>query len=209
MLHRDIAGRDGPILLGRNLPIEALQLAARRAAAGRGGVVIVSGEACTGKTALLRAFADDAADSHQVFWGGGEAPLAPRPLGSLTDIASTLDRKVAALIEAGAARSRLFPALLGALQDMGATAILIVEDVHRADRATLDLIIYLGRRMMLLRALLVLSLRHDEVAPGDPLRQVLDGLPAGISVRIDLNPVRAPRPELMSSRETPAVSHAR
>ena len=45
------------------------------------------------------------------------------------------------------------------------TAVLVFEDVHWADNATLDLVKYLGRRMPVLRALLVLSYRSDEVGP--------------------------------------------
>lgn len=63
---------------------------------------------------------------------------------------------------------RLFPALLNKLQDDSAPLILIFEDVHWADNATLDLVKYLGRRIGMLRAMVVLTARSDEI--GRPIR---------------------------------------
>ena len=45
-------------LLEREHPLEVLEDGARAAAAGRGGVVLVAGEAGIGKTVLLRAFVE-------------------------------------------------------------------------------------------------------------------------------------------------------
>ena len=52
---------------------------------------------------------------------------------------------------------------------------MVVEDAHWADGATLDLIAYLGGRLTRHPALLVLTLRDDEVMADHPLHAVLEG----------------------------------
>ena len=60
--------------------------------------------------------------------------------------------------------------------------MLVVEDVHWADDATLDVLRYVGRRIDDLPALLVVTYRDDEIAPTHPLRHVLGAL-GGAGVR--------------------------
>jgi predicted ATPase len=67
------------------------------------------------------------------------------------------------------------------------TTIVVVEDAHWADEATLDLIKYLGRRIQEMRVLLVITFRDDEVGSHHPLRLVLGDLAtSGIMQRIQL-----------------------
>jgi ATP/maltotriose-dependent transcriptional regulator MalT len=96
---------------------------------------------------------------------------------------------VAALLDQGTAPGRLLPTLLQVLQEAPDATVLVFEDVHWADNATLDLMKYLGRRVSLLRAMLVLSLRSDEVGADHPLAQVLGDLPSGATTRISLQPL--------------------
>jgi DNA-binding CsgD family transcriptional regulator len=184
------------MLIERDGPLETLLSAASRAAEGHGGTAIVGGEAGIGKTSLLREFARRVGKRHRVLWGGCEALFTPRPLGPLQDMARDLDPHVAGLLEQTAAPERLLPVLLSALQEARDTSVLIFEDVHWADHATLDLIKYLGRRISLLRVLLVLSLRSDEIGPDHPLAQVLGDLPVEATTRISLQPLS---PEAIAS----------
>ncbi|MGK9233711.1 AAA family ATPase [Inquilinus limosus] len=176
------------MLIEREEPLERLLGLARRAAAGQGGTVVLSGEAGIGKTALLQEFARRLGPGHRVLWGGSEALFTPRALGPLQDMAHGLGPRVAALLDQTAAPERLFPALLNTLQEVPETTVLVFEDVHWADNATLDLVKYLGRRMPVLRALLVLSYRSEETGPDHPLRQVLGDLPA-TAARIAMQPL--------------------
>ncbi|THD11110.1 ATP-binding protein [Metallibacterium scheffleri] len=178
------------MLLEREGPLMELTRLARRAAEGQGGTVMVMGEAGIGKTELLRAFAQQHR-ARRVLWGYCEPLSAPRPLGPLQDMATLLDGELAALIDAGAPPPRVFARLLESLQHAPAPSVLIFEDVHWADAATLDLIRYLGRRLPALPALLILSLRSDEVAPDHPLARLPGDLPAAALSRIDLAPLSA------------------
>ncbi|MGK9165594.1 AAA family ATPase [Inquilinus limosus] len=177
------------MLLEREGPLEALLTAARDAADGRGRTMLLEGEAGIGKTALLREFARRVDKGCRVSWGSCEALFTPRPLGPLQDMAQSLDPRVGALIDQGPAPERLFPALLDVLQRAKDTTILVFEDMHWADHATLDLVKYLGRRISLLPTLLVLSLRSDEIGADHPLRHVLGDLPSASVTRITLEPL--------------------
>ncbi|MFE0758862.1 ATP-binding protein [Inquilinus sp. NPDC058860] len=176
------------MLIEREEPLDRLTDLARRAAEGHGGTVVLGGEAGIGKTALLQELTQRLGPGHRVLWGGSEALFTPRALGPLQDMAHALGPRMAALLDQAAAPERLFPALLNTLQELPETIVLVFEDVHWADNATLDLVKYLGRRMPVLRALLVLSYRSDEVGPDHPLRQVLGDLPA-TAVRIAIQPL--------------------
>jgi DNA-binding CsgD family transcriptional regulator/tetratricopeptide (TPR) repeat protein len=61
-------------------------------------------------------------------------------------------------------QSRLFELLLGLLGRLGAQAplVLVVEDLHWADRSTRDLLAFLARNLRRERALLVVTYRSDE-----------------------------------------------
>ncbi|WP_087004314.1 ATP-binding protein [Rhizobium sullae] len=177
------------MLLDREGPLEALLSAMHNAAAGHGSTVLLEGEAGIGKTSLLRAFAEHADNGCQVLWGWCEALFTPRPLGPLQDMGHLLDPRVAALLDQAAPQERLFPALLNVLQHASGVIVLIFEDVHWADNATLDLMKYLGRRISLLPTVLVLSLRSDEIGADHPLTHVIGDLPSASVTRIALGPL--------------------
>jgi DNA-binding CsgD family transcriptional regulator len=75
----------------------------------------------------------------------------------------------------GQAQSRLFEALLAAIDRLGrdAPVVLIVEDVHWADRSTRDFLSFLGRNLADERVLIALSYRPDELHRRHPLRPLL------------------------------------
>lgn len=152
--------------------------------AGRAGqIALVAGEAGIGKTSLLRALAAEHA-ALPIWWGGCDALETPQPLAPLADIARQARPVWAGLLEGP--RAALFDGVLAALRAPVATTLVVVEDVHWADDATLDLLKYLGRRIESCRALLVLSYRDDEVDARHPLRRVLGELPPASRTRLVL-----------------------
>ena len=176
-------------LLERSAPLGVLHAAWERASSGRGGTVLIEGEAGIGKTALLQQFAIAHQDDSSIAWGWCEALFTPRPLGPLHDMNRALGPEVATLLEQSTPPDRLFPALLDRLQDQDTPLVLVFEDVHWADNATLDLVRYLGRRISLLNTLVVLSARSDEIGTTHPLSYVLGDLPAAAVTRIKLSPL--------------------
>ncbi len=139
-----------------------------------GRVAVVAGEAGIGKTSLLKAWC--AASGRRVLWGSCDALRTPRPLGPLRDMARQAGGHLAASIAAGKSRHAIFGAFLDELTARPGAAV--VEDVHWADEATLDLLVYATRRISQTGSLLALTYRDDEVGPGHPLLGLLGALAA-------------------------------
>ncbi len=171
-------------LLERESPLAQLDAQWAQARAATGRLVLVEGEAGIGKTSLLRAFAQSLQGDARVAWGGCEALLTPRPLGALDDIASQCGGALQAALQSGAERHRLFVAFINALAERPTLAV--IEDLHWADEATLDLLRYAGRRIARTQSLLVASFRSDELVPTHPLRAVLGDLATSGALRLAL-----------------------
>ena len=69
--------------------------------------------------------------------------------------------------------------------------IVVLEDLHWADEATLDVLRLLARRIEALPALVLVTYRDDELDPRHPLRIVLGELPSGSAARLALPPLSA------------------
>ncbi len=122
-------------------------------------------------------FARDVGGRARVLWGTCEALFTPRPLGPFYDVVYALGGPLAARLEHDAKPADLFHALLEALREHEQPSVLVLEDVHWADHATLDFIRFLARRIARLPAMLVCTYRDDEVGPSHPLTKVLGEKP--------------------------------
>ena len=163
-------------LLEREAELAALSRLFASAADGRGGVALVSGEAGIGKTSLVGAAIAALPAGTRVLRGACDDLIAPRSFGPLQDAARGTAGPLAAAVAAGADREAVFEAVFAELGGSGGPAVLVVEDVHWADDATLDLVRLLGRRVADLPAVVVLTFRDDEVAEDHPLRRLLGAL---------------------------------
>jgi DNA-binding CsgD family transcriptional regulator/tetratricopeptide (TPR) repeat protein len=178
---------DHALLLERGDALGRLRDAAAGAATGDGALILVTGEAGIGKTALLHGLVEDAAHDVRVWSGACERLFTPRPLGPLADMVPVLPADVGAAVRRGAAVHEILPLLLDELGR--APTLVLVEDVHWADEATLDLVALLGRRVRSTRGLVVVSCRDDELGPDHPLLGVLGALAAAGVERIELTPL--------------------
>jgi DNA-binding CsgD family transcriptional regulator len=161
----------------------------RQAGEGQGRVVLVSGEAGIGKTALVERFIARHHARLRVLWGTCEALFTPSPLGPLYDIATLARPSLRAVLEQETNRAALFTAVLDELTDSPLPSVLVIEDIHWADEATLDFIKFLARRIHRTSSLLILSYRDDELARDHPLWRVLGDLPARAVSRLRLEPL--------------------
>jgi DNA-binding CsgD family transcriptional regulator/tetratricopeptide (TPR) repeat protein len=141
-------------LLERDDALAVLDEAHRAARAGEGRVVFVTGEPGIGKTALVRAFLQRLPSGSRVLVGTCDDLAIPRPLGPVLEAlrAESDGRDVHRL-------------LVDELAAPPHPAVLVLEDVHWADEATLDAVTILGRRIASLPALVVLTYRAGG-APG-------------------------------------------
>lgn len=168
-------------LLERAHHLEELDQRLRDAASGHGSMMFVGGEAGAGKTSLLHQFAEKARGNARVMMGACDALSSPRPLGPLFDLAPALGTPARQLIREPEKRTELFHAVLDDLATGGPTLV-VIEDAHWADEATLDLLKYLGRRIDATRSVLVVTYRDDEVTSQHPLQIVLGDLATHKSV---------------------------
>jgi DNA-binding CsgD family transcriptional regulator/tetratricopeptide (TPR) repeat protein len=168
------------------------------AAAERGGcIALVAGEAGIGKTVLLQEFSRRQRKA-RVLWGACDALFTPRPLGPLHDIGRQTQGALLTALHSGAGRDSIFTAALDALERE--TTLVVFEDMHWADEATLDLLKYLGRRIHGTHAMLVVTYRDDEVGSLHPLRHVIGDLPHVSLRRMLLSPLSEPAVALLATR---------
>jgi len=163
-------------LLERASQLQALNsaLSQVKAREGQGCVALVYGEAGIGKTSLVEHFLDEHKARWRILQGVCDSLFTPRPLGPLHDIALQTQGQLPSLLDSESKRTAIFSACLNELQQQA--TILVIEDVHWADEATLDLLKYLGRRIRQTISLMILTYRDDEVGADHPLRILLGDL---------------------------------
>lgn len=171
-------------IIERDDDLAVLRSAVDDTTAGRGSVVLLSGEAGIGKTTLMRAFLDGLPRHVRVLTGACDDLLAPPALGPLRDAFRGSGGPVETALATGATDT-VFEALLTELS--GAPAVLVVEDLHWADDTTVDLLRYAVRRLDRINAVLLLTFRP--VDPRHPLRALLGELAGEQVRRIPLEPL--------------------
>lgn len=176
-------------LLEREPQLDELAQSLMGASGRHGSLVLVGGEAGCGKTSLVRAFADGAPDA---WWGYCDPLDTPRPLGPLLDIAAQVGDGFAEAVRSAAEPYDAHAELLDRLSSRATPVVVVIEDIHWADQATLALLQYLARRVGSVPAVVVATFRSDEAAArrlgavlGDLARQ------RGSVVRLDVGPLSA------------------
>jgi DNA-binding CsgD family transcriptional regulator/tetratricopeptide (TPR) repeat protein len=176
-------------LLERDDALATLAEAREAAARGRGRVVFVTGEPGIGKTSLVNRFVRDLGSGARVLLGTCDDLTIPRPLGAIRDLVGCVSAPLEEALANGGATHDIQTLLLNELELEPRPTVLVVEDVHWADDATLDLITVLGRRIASLPALLVLTFRGGEAPPGHPLYRTLGAIRADDLAVVELQPL--------------------
>ena len=178
------------MLLEREDALGAVRAAFERVRAkGRGRFVIIGGEAGVGKTSLLHHAAHELANNATVLWGACDSLSTPRALGPLADIATQCGGELAEMLASGAPREAVFGATLRLLSARPRPTVVVIEDAHWADEATVDLLAFLRRRVDATRALVLVSYRDDEITQSHPLRLVLGQTQVSAETRLYLRPL--------------------
>jgi len=179
-----------PLLVGREREQAWLRDSLIAACGGQGGLVLISGEAGIGKTALAESLCAEAAERGALALVGrcydltetppygpwmelfgqygspGDSPTLPSPFarrGSVGEVAN---------------QAALFTQVLGFFTTIGARRplLLLLDDLHWADPASLDLLRSLARSLSTLPLLVVVTYRADEVTRQHPLYTLLPTL---------------------------------
>lgn len=157
-------------LLERDAQLASLDGFVAEAAAGRGRLVLVFGEAGAGKTSLLRRFSAEA--PADILWGSCDPLSTPRPLGPLVEIAEDAGGDLEEAVARGAAPYEIVDALPSP-SSIATAVVVVLEDLHWADEATLDVLRLLARKVETTRTMVVGTYRDDEVDRNHPLRIAL------------------------------------
>ena len=176
-------------MLERERELAVLGGALAAATTGRGSVVVVAGEAGIGKTTLIKAFRRTVPGRVRVLDGACDDLLAPPTLGPLREAVRRQPGPLADAL-AGGDPEQVFGGVVDELSGPAPT-LLVVEDLHWADDATIDVLRYLVRRLDTLPAVLVLSLRDDTTGHSDRLTRLLAAIAAVGGPRLDLRPLSA------------------
>ena len=173
-------------LLERTRLLDDLREALSAATRGAGRVIVLEGEAGVGKSSVLRALTARPPHGVRVLWGACDALATPRPLGPLADMAARGAGTTATRMAERASIHDVFDAFL---VDLRTPSVAVMEDLHWADEATLDLLRFVGRRIGDTPSLLLGSLRADEVDAAHPLSGVLGDLATSDLTRLAVEPL--------------------
>jgi DNA-binding CsgD family transcriptional regulator len=176
-------------LLDRAAEVRVLDDALVAARTGAGRIVVVRGDAGIGKTALVAGFVASLPADVVRFHGACDDLITPRPLAPFHDVARQAGGALAAALRDGATRDGFHDALLEHLARLPPPVVLVLEDLHWADEATLDAVQSLGRRIADRGVLLVLTLRSDEEAGDDGLLRALAGVASTTVEHVELTPL--------------------
>ena len=176
-------------LVGREREEQRLAALLATAEDGRGCLVLVGGEAGIGKTALVRTLTAEAvAHGTAVLIGGCYDLSATPPYGPWRELLARLPSSdgvpplPSALTDTSAPEPGGETALFRQIHDLLAAVtatrpvVAVLEDLHWADPASLDLLRYLARHLATLPVLLVATYRADEVTRRHPLAHLLPTL---------------------------------
>jgi predicted ATPase len=158
-------------LLERQEQLDELSRLLREAGKSAGKVAFVRGEAGAGKSSLVEQFASLAAGA-PVYWGHCDALQTSRVLGPVKELAA----EVGSAFDSELPRDKLFARLFEQFSPPNPPCVVVLEDLHWADEATLDFLRFVGRRIQRTRCLVVATFRDDEVGLSHPLRAVLGEL---------------------------------
>jgi DNA-binding CsgD family transcriptional regulator len=176
-------------LLERQKQLEELGRCFQEARAACGKLVLVAGEAGLGKSALVEQFAAEHRREARTLWGSCDALSTPRPLAPIHEIASQLARPANTRERDDEAREWLFRVLLEDFSRPERVCLVVLEDLHWADAATLDFMRFIGRRIQRTNAVFVATYRDDELSAGHPVRLALGELTGHHVVRMRLPPL--------------------
>src|SRR4051812_22491657 len=175
-----------------------LQNESKKVAEGEGRCIFVGGEAGIGKTALVKAFCRIQEFGTKIYLGACDALFTPRPLAPLYDIIMQLHTDSWPDSNTIAGRSELFGKFFDAMRNQKEKILIVFEDIHWADEATLDFIKFFARRIAQLRCLFILTYRDDEVHSRHPLRNVLGQITPDSFTRLSIAPLSRQAVEKMA-----------
>ncbi len=177
-------------LLERDHYLREIQTHFQNVAAGRGRIVLIGGEAGVGKTSLVEEFCARQDQAVRTMRTSCDSLSTPGPFGPLLDIGPALGLDLREMLEPHRRRDELFHRVLAALRARDEPTIIVGEDAHWSDQASIELLRFLSRRIGDISLLFLVTYRDDELGPFHPLRRLLGDLASSPGIhRITLPPL--------------------
>ncbi len=181
-----------PGFVGRRRELDVLGESLQSAAAGQPRCVLIDGEGGSGKTSVLRAFAESVSDASLVMAAADESEAALR-YGVVDELARQLRRIGPPTPRRSGEPADPFVAGASLVHELGrgsltSPLVVIVDDVHQADAPSIAALTFAVRRLQVEHVLVVLAARQDGTGhlPPGLLRHIRDRgtrLTLGPSVR--------------------------
>ncbi len=194
-------GTDRGPLLERDHQLQELRAACEATGSRRGTMVFIGGEAGAGKTRLVQELRDSTEGSELMVLEGSCDPLStPRPFGPLIDMEARPGSDLAGIVSTSSDPADVAMQVRDRLASSTHRHVLVFEDMHWTDTATVDLLRFLGRRMEGIPAVIACTFRPGELGDQHPFRLLLGELGSRREVRrIELAPLsRSAVAELIS-----------
>jgi DNA-binding CsgD family transcriptional regulator/tetratricopeptide (TPR) repeat protein len=185
-------------LLERKEQLEALNRCVEEARAGCGKLVLLAGGAGLGKSSLVEQFVSEHRRNARTLWGACDGLSTPRALGPVHEIAAQTSGPAERAARDVGSRDWLFRLLLEDLARPEGACLVVLEDLHWADAATLDFLRFIGRRIHRTHAVFVATYRDDELSPIHPVRLALGELTGHHVIRMRLAPLSLAAVEMLA-----------
>ena len=185
-------------LLERNKQLDELNTCLQQARQGCGKLVLIAAEAGLGKSSLVERFVADHRREARALWGACDGLSTPRALAPVHEIAAQIADLGRQLARDDDPRDRLFRLLLEELTRSERASVVVLEDLHWADAATLDFLRFMGRRIQRTSAVFVATYREDELAASHPARLALGELTGQHVIRMRLAPLSPAAVEVLA-----------
>ena len=186
-------------LLERQAQLEELNRCLQEARAACGKLVLLAGEAGIGKSSLVERFVSEHRRDARTLWGACDALSTPRALAPVHEIAAqTAGAAGRAACDDDESRDWLFRVLLEDLARPERACMVVLEDLHWADAATLDFLRFIGRRIQRTSAVFVATYRDEELSASHPVRLALGELTGHQVIRMRLAPLSLAAVEVLA-----------
>jgi DNA-binding CsgD family transcriptional regulator/tetratricopeptide (TPR) repeat protein len=173
----------------RATQMHALRAALDEARGGNGRLAAILGEAGIGKTSLLRAFLSGLGPDVLILRGACEDLSIAEPLGPLRDLAREAGWRLDEVLSGSGGRIAAFSQIVEAIGASPVPVVIVVEDLHWADDATVDFLKFLARRLDSRRVLLIVTARDEDARGKANIRQMTSGVASDRLVRLVLRPL--------------------
>ena len=185
-------------LLERHGHLEALNRCLQEARSASGKLVLIAADAGLGKSSLVEHFVAEHRRDARTLWGGCDALSTPRALAPVHEIAAQVAGIAARIKGDEESRDWLFRVLLDELTRPESVSLVVLEDLHWADAATLDFLRFIGRRIQRTSVVFIATYREDELSVTHPVRLALGELTGRHVVRLRLAPLSVSALEVLA-----------